>query len=56
MKVNRSPDVRRKLPLKRSAAAAIDLFALVVFAVAVIIRIAAACALDPKLSAGKEVA
>jgi hypothetical protein len=43
MKVNRSPDVCRKLPLKRSlAATAIDLFALVTFAVAVILLIAAA--------------
>jgi hypothetical protein len=47
MKVNRSPDVCRKLPLKRSAAAtAIDLFASVTFAVAVIIMIAAACGAD----------
>ena len=47
MKVNRSLDVRRKLPLKKSAAAtAIDLFAAVTFTVAVSIRSAAVCPVD----------
>jgi len=73
MKVNCSPDVCRKLPLKRSAAAtAIDLFASVTFAAAVVILIAAArvfgtdlaqvmkyspdCVMTPGLSAGKALA
>jgi len=73
MKVNCSPDVCRKPPIKRAAAAtAIDWFASVTFATAVIILIAAACVfgtdlaqvmkyspdfvMTPGLSAGKALA